>query len=103
MGLFRIDMLPGREGDCLWIEYGDPKRPHRILVDGGRQSTYVTLKKRFASLPPDEREFELLVLSHVDADHIEGLLKLIRDPDLPIRFKDVWFNGERHLSRTEGF
>ena len=22
MSMFRIDMLPGREGDCLWIELG---------------------------------------------------------------------------------
>jgi hypothetical protein len=103
MSLFRIDMLPAREGDCLWIEYGDPKRPRRILVDGGRHSAYRTLKARFAALRPSERSFELLLLSHVDADHIEGLLKLVSDPDLRVRFKDVWFNGERHLYPGEDF
>jgi hypothetical protein len=107
MSLFRIDMLPGLDGDCLWIEYGDPARPRRILIDGGRKSAYATLKKRFAALPADQREFELLVLSHVDADHIGGLLKLIDDPRRPVSFKDVWFNGQRHLQRrlqrVEGF
>jgi beta-lactamase superfamily II metal-dependent hydrolase len=103
MSVYRIDMLPAREGDCLWIEYGDPARPRRILVDGGRRSAYATLKRRFAALPLDQREFELLVLSHVDADHIEGLLKLVADPDLPVRFKDVWFNGRRHLDRLQDF
>jgi beta-lactamase superfamily II metal-dependent hydrolase len=107
MSLFRIDMLPGLDGDCLWIEYGDPARPRRILIDGGRKSTYATLKKRFAALPADQCEFELLVLSHVDADHIGGLLKLIDDPRRAVRFKDVWFNGQRHLQRhlqkVEGF
>lgn len=103
MSLFRIDMLPAREGDCLWIEYGDPSRPRRMLIDGGRQSAYATLKRRFAALPADQREFELLMLSHVDADHIEGLLKLVADPDLPVRFKDVWFNGRRHLDRLQDF
>jgi beta-lactamase superfamily II metal-dependent hydrolase len=103
MSVFRIDMLPAREGDCLWIEYGDPARPRRILVDGGRQSAYATLKQRFVALPPDQRKFELLILSHVDADHIEGLLKLVADPDLPVGFKDVWFNGRRHLDRLQDF
>lgn len=103
MSLFRIDMLPGREGDCLWIEYGDPKKPRRILVDGGRQVAYATLKKRFAALPSNQRKFELLVLSHIDADHIEGLLKLITDPDLPVSFKDVWFNGKCHLDKAQNF
>ena len=103
MSVFRIDMLPAREGDCLWIEYGDPARPRRILIDGGRQSAYATLKQRFAALAPDQREFELLILSHVDADHIEGLLKLVADPDLPVSFKDVWFNGRKHLDRLQDF
>jgi beta-lactamase superfamily II metal-dependent hydrolase len=103
MSIFRIDMLPGREGDCLWIEYGDRVRPHRILIDGGRQRAYETLKARFAALPADQRMFELLVLSHVDADHIEGLLKLVADPDLPVSFKDVWFNGRKHLEKIEDF
>jgi hypothetical protein len=103
MSVFRIDMLPAREGDCLWIEYGDPPRTRHILVDGGRQSAYATLKQRFAALPPDQRDFELLIVSHVDADHVEGLLKLVADPDLPVRFKDVWFNGRRHLDRLQDF
>lgn len=94
-------MLPAREGDCLWIEYGDEKRPRRVLIDGGRQSTYAILRQRFAVLPAEQSEFELLILSHVDADHIEGFLKLVADPELPVRFKDVWFNGRYHLYRPE--
>src|SRR5687768_16485215 len=101
MSIFRIDMLPGREGDCLWIEYGDAARPRRILVDGGRKLAWETLKSRFAALPADQRQFELLMLSHVDADHIEGLLAMLKAPDLPVSFKDVWFNGHRHLERVE--
>jgi beta-lactamase superfamily II metal-dependent hydrolase len=103
MSIFRIDMLPGREGDCLWLEYGDAARPNRILIDGGRKLAWKTLKTRFAALPADQRKFELLMLSHVDADHIEGLLELVSEPDLPVSFKDVWFNGHRHLEREESF
>lgn len=101
MSVFRIDMLPGREGDCLWIEYGDAARPRRILIDGGRKLAWETLRSRFSALPPEQREFELLMLSHVDADHIEGLLAMLKAPDLPVSFKDVWFNGHRHLERVE--
>ncbi|MCP4185155.1 MAG: hypothetical protein GY761_17900 [Hyphomicrobiales bacterium] len=100
---FIIDMLPAREGDCLWIEYGDSAKPHRIIVDGGRQIAYSTLADRFAALPLDQREFELLVCTHVDADHIEGLLKLVKDPALAVSFKDVWFNGFDHLKKPDGF
>jgi beta-lactamase superfamily II metal-dependent hydrolase len=95
--MFDIEMLPAREGDCLWLRYGDKKRIRQILIDGGRAATAKILKKRFAALPAKEREFELLIISHVDRDHIEGILKIIEDPKLGVKFKDIWFNGYHHL------
>jgi beta-lactamase superfamily II metal-dependent hydrolase len=95
--LFRVEMLAAREGDCLLVTYGDHQRPHRILIDGGRAATYPELKQRFAGLPDEQRTFELLVVTHVDRDHIEGALALLQDPEAPVRFKDIWFNGYDHL------
>ena len=96
-GLFSIEMLPAREGDCLLISYGEDSKLRRILIDAGRAATYSDLKRRFAQLPHDQREFELLIVTHVDRDHIEGILDLVEDPNLPVRFKEVWFNGFHHL------
>jgi beta-lactamase superfamily II metal-dependent hydrolase len=90
-------MLPAREGDCLWLRYGDPKKPKQVLIDGGRAATAKYLKKRFAALPASQRHFELLLITHVDRDHIEGALKLVEDRDLNVTFKDIWFNGYHHL------
>jgi hypothetical protein len=42
-------------------------------------------------------KLELLVLTHVDANHIEGLIKLLGKPDLPLDIEDLWFNGCDHL------
>lgn len=94
---FRLDMLPGREGDCLILTYGDGPRLRRIMIDTGRKSTYRGIKKLLGSLPVAERDFELLIVSHVDRDHIEGVLEMLSDPAVPIRFRDVWFNGYQHL------
>lgn len=97
MDLFLLEMLPAREGDCVLITYGDEGHPHRILVDGGRAATYREIKARFLQLPEDQRTFELLVITHVDRDHIEGALALVKDEAAPITFKDIWFNGYDHL------
>ena len=35
--MFRLEVLPARYGDCLWIEYGDAAAPRRILIDGARE------------------------------------------------------------------
>jgi hypothetical protein len=95
--MFEIEMLPAREGDCLWVRYGPTSAPHQILVDGGRAATAKDLKARFAELPANRRTFELLIVTHVDRDHIEGVLGLVTDRNLGLRFKDIWFNGYDHL------
>ncbi len=40
---------------------------------------------------------ELLVVTHVDSDHIAGALRLFEDSALVRRFRDIWFNGFKHL------
>ena len=99
--LFRIEMLPAREGDCLLVTYGPPARPHRVLVDLGRAATYKAFRERVATLSAEARDFELLIVTHIDRDHIEGTLRLLEDTDRPVRFRDVWFNGYHHLQDTE--
>ncbi len=96
--MFRLEVLPAGHGDCLWIEYGDPRRPHRMLVDGGTAGTYRrALRDRLLALPAAQRRFELLVITHIDSDHIAGVLELLRDRDVGFAAKDIWFNGYRHL------
>ncbi len=99
--MFEIEMLPAREGDCLWIRYGDAKKPKQILIDGGRKATAKELLARFKLLPPGQRTFELLIVSHIDRDHIEGILDVLKDKT--VKFKDIWFNAYFHLLDVERF
>lgn len=99
---FHIDMLPAREGDCLWIEYGDDTSTHRVVIDGGRQIAWDSLKQRIDALPAHDRKLDLLILTHVDADHIEGFLKMMDEDDLDLVVDDVWFNAFVHLTRPTG-
>lgn len=70
-----------------------------MLIDGGRAGSYPALRQKLAAIADAGAQLELLVLTHVDADHIEGLLKLATDPHTPILIKDVWFNGFDQMSR----
>ena len=99
--MINIELIQAAQGDCIWIEYGtDTNSLHRILIDGGTQGTYKHLKERIENLSPDERHFDLLVITHIDSDHIAGILKLIENDDLGITFSDIWFNGYRHLGKS---
>jgi beta-lactamase superfamily II metal-dependent hydrolase len=95
--MLELEMLPAREGDCLLLTYGHPDSPHRVLVDGGRVATYADVKARLERLPEGQRDLDLLVVTHVDRDHIEGVLAMLEDPARPVRFRDLWFNGYHHL------
>jgi beta-lactamase superfamily II metal-dependent hydrolase len=96
--MFTIEMLPAGYGDCLLVEYGDNGICHRVLIDGGLSSTYDILRGRIERLPAGERHFELFIITHIDADHIEGAIRLIGSvKTLGITFGDIWFNGWKHL------
>lgn len=89
--MFQIDVLGSRHGDCLVIHYGTSSPPKRILVDGGPHKVYRQFLRpylralREAENPGKPVSFELAMLSHIDQDHIIGLIELtdemIREED----------------------
>jgi hypothetical protein len=99
-GAFRIKLLPAQHGDCIWIEYGEQGATRHVLVDGGPLGAFGALRAHVESLPADARDVELLVVTHIDADHIDGIVKLLRHPELNLRFREVWFNGWPQLERA---
>lgn len=102
--MFRLRMLPADDGDCLILDYGSQDRQHHVVIDGGRRSTYrSSLRPALVEIGARGESIDLMVLSHIDADHIEGLLELIQDPDLPVGVDQVWYNGFDQLSDLEAF
>lgn len=95
--MFTITMLPAHVGDSLWIEYGPAgSEPHRILIDCGTAPTWKgSLKARMDAL--GTAKFDLLVVTHVDSDHVGGVLPMLEKKPAGVTFDRVWFNAWRHL------
>jgi hypothetical protein len=100
--MFKVKFLPARFGDSIWIEYGDELAPHRLLIDGGTAGTRKNIQSLLNSLPPEQRKFELVVITHIDRDHIEGILGLLEQADLGFEIGEIWFNGWFHLPDRPG-
>jgi hypothetical protein len=96
-----VELLPARHGDCIWIEYGGDE-VHRILIDGGPIDTFERIQNRLAQTPAGDQAFELIMMSHVDADHVEGLVRLFAENPLPLAVEEVWFNGWRQMNQAHG-
>lgn len=97
---YEINFLPARYGDCLWIEYGALENTKYILIDGGTGGTKKDIKEVLKDVPKEKRIIELLVVTHIDRDHIEGILSLLEEEDLPCEIKSIWFNGWMHLQNN---
>lgn len=85
---FSLDVLRAHKGDCLIVHYGTKEDPHLIMIDGGPNDTFKPhlrprietirdargLKAKKEPLPVD-----LMMVSHVDDDHIHGILDLTKE------------------------
>lgn len=103
MTTFQVHLLPAGNGDSILLEYGDGGPLHRVLIDGGTSPTWQTVRQVLRALPEGERRFELVVVSHVDSDHIAGVLGATRARSPKLEFDELWFNGYRHLTAAEDF
>lgn len=94
-----VELLPARHGDAILLEWPDPSsvdRPiRRMLVDCGPAYAYAGVADRLREL--ESPHIDRLVLTHVDADHIEGMILAVNDQDLALEIDEVWYNGSPHL------
>ena len=98
--MFTFEMLPARQGDCLWISYGPSRSPHHLVIDGGPEKARVLLSQVEHELKQADNgslHIDLLVVTHVDNDHIGGVLELFENFPDGLTIGDVWFNAYRHL------
>ena len=99
--MMMVEMFPAREGDCLILTWGKTNKRHRMLIDAGRKATASAVLEYATknSFGPDA--FELFVVTHIDRDHIEGAVKLLRSAEFQPLVKEVWFNGRGELEYPE--
>jgi len=99
--MLRLEVLSAGPGDCLWLEYGEPGRTHIVLIDGGLKGTFNHLERRIGEAMQARGtatlHIDLLVVTHIDNDHINGILKLLEDMRHSISYGDIWFNGDYQL------
>ena len=109
---FSLDVLRARKGDCLMLHFGSEQDPHLILIDGGPSDVYEPfLKPRLQKihetrdLGEEALPVDVVMVSHVDDDHIKGILDLTREqrtnsPDVRLAVTSLWHNSFDDLLKT---
>jgi beta-lactamase superfamily II metal-dependent hydrolase len=71
----KLHAFHATDGDCLLLESAAAKR---ILVDGGRTSSFdACTQPVMDALRDANKAIDLIVVSHIDADHISGIIPLL--------------------------
>jgi hypothetical protein len=108
---FTLEALQAEYGDSLLLHFGEAGSPGLIVIDGGPRGVYAkTLKGRLAAIKAarvgaESLPIELMMVSHIDDDHIHGILdlfdELVHDDKLgnplPYDIRTLWHNSFESL------
>lgn len=93
-----VKVLKAQNGDSILIQYGENLR-NTILIDGGigKQCNY-QLRSFVTECMREQKRIDLLILTHIDSDHISGILSLFSwkgfDPSI---IEELWFNYDEEI------
>ncbi|MGZ0654505.1 ComEC/Rec2 family competence protein [Coraliomargarita sp. W4R72] len=95
-----LKVLEAKNGDSLLITVESDGKRRNLLIDGGPQAAYKRKNKKgdlhrtLTEIKRNDERIDLLILTHVDDDHIGGLLEGFKGNQLLTELVDeVWFNS----------
>lgn len=104
--IFTLEALRAKHGDSLVLHFGDADAPRFIVIDGGPSGVYKdAFRPRLDQLADrwavdGKLAIEVLMVSHMDDDHIRGVLDLSErlietraTETAPFRVKTLWHNA----------
>lgn len=96
-----LNILPAFHGDCILIKtYDRGDKEYNILIDGGTSQTFkYSLKSALENLD----HLDLLIITHIDSDHIGGILQFFSSSLIQkINIKEIWINHPELIELTTG-
>lgn len=113
---FTFEALPAHKGDSLLLHFGTASSPRLAVIDGGPANTFrpalrprlLKIKGERGLADSEPLPIDWLMVSHIDDDHIKGVLELTRelaeahDDDLAPEFlvRSVWHNSFDDVLKT---
>jgi hypothetical protein len=112
-GTVSLEVFNAKFGDALLLHFDTPKGKGLVVIDGGPDGIYTkVIRGRLDELRPaaggatrDPLGIRLLMVTHIDKDHITGVVDLARDLDkqvggnidVPYRVESFWHNSFEDL------
>lgn len=88
-----IRILKALHGDAIWISTDTKEGRKHLVIDTGPKGARKILKNIQKELTEKDEVIDLLIITHVDDDHLGGMQKLLSlnmiQPEL---YREVWIN-----------
>lgn len=96
----KVKFFNAKNGDAIHLV---TENGNNILLDMGYLETYSNhIKKHIAEIANDNQKVDLLIISHIDQDHIGGALSFLQDVNNnefdKTLINEIWHNSYRHLN-----
>ena len=113
--IFTLEALKAAYGDALLLHFGDPQAPRLAVIDGGPRGVYNSvLKPRLNQLMVNKKRLSdgqlpirLLMVSHIDDDHVNGVLAMANEladmtGNKPYQIESLWHNSFDDIVGNQG-
>lgn len=77
--MIKLHVVQAEYGDCFILESKSGNDSVNVLIDGGPYQTFEKHLKPTLQKLPLNGKLDLVVLSHIDNDHIIGLIDLLEE------------------------
>ena len=103
--MVKVYLFPADEGDFIWVRYGNDENYANILIDGGTKDSGAEYAEVIQFIAEYGETIEALILTHIDYDHIQGVvdgISRVSSNILKKVVKRILFNTCRAISLEQG-
>ena len=103
--MLSLHVIQAEFGDCFILELKSENQSTTILIDGGPSQTFQNHLKPTLQKLDLNGNIDLMVLSHIDNDHIVGLIDLLNEIENQrergikelVNIRRIWYNSFKNL------
>ena len=109
--MLKLIVIQAEFGDCMLLQSSKGNNSISILIDGGPSQTYEKHLKPTLNTVLHGRNLDLVILSHIDNDHVLGLLDLFEEIKREkesgcsevLKVSNLWHNSFSDLIRSDNY
>lgn len=96
-----VEVIKASEGDCFFLSFTFESSNFNMMIDSGPGKCWRNELCTFLdSINAAGKRINVLLITHIDTDHIGGAIKLFAEDKYCNMVDEVWYNGLPQITNT---